>query len=252
MKPAVQILNGTLHPLTLDETVGEVLRAIAEARRGWLCTVNVSMLMAMRISPRLQSFVDRAMLSVADGQPLVWCAPIFGAALPERVAGIDLMESLFAGAASAGHTVYLLGAEERVLERALQSIRKRHPDLQLHGAHGHFPAQEAPHRAAAIRASGASLLFVGMGMPRQENFIEDHWNELGVAVAVPVGGSFDVVGGLVMRAPRWVRCAGLEWLFRLCQEPRRLFVRYLATNTQFCLLVGGAAWLRLKRWVARP
>lgn len=247
MRSRVRVLNGALDPLTQDAAVAEAFRAIDGGRRGWICTVNVSTLMAMRKSPRLQRFVDDAMLSVADGQPLVWCAPIFGGKVPERVAGIDLMDALCARAATAGRSVYLLGATARVLELALHAMRARHPGLMIDGSDGYFSDAQGERRAEMIRSSGASLLFVGMGTPRQESFIATHWTGLGVAVAVPVGGSFDVVGGVVMRAPLWARRAGLEWVFRMCQEPKRLLPRYLVTNTRFCLLIVAAAWGRLRR-----
>jgi N-acetylglucosaminyldiphosphoundecaprenol N-acetyl-beta-D-mannosaminyltransferase len=248
MRARVQVLNAMLDPLTEAETVDAVFRTLESGGRGWVCTVNVSMLMAMRSSAPLQSFADRAMLAVADGQPLVWCAPLFGGRLPERVTGIDLMDSLCRRAAQTGRQVYLLGASERILARALHGLRERHPGLRIEGAHGYFAAEEAACRVAQIRASGASLLFVGMGSPRQEAFIAEHWERLGVNVAIPVGGSFDVAGGAVMRAPRWTQRLGLEWLVRLLQEPRRLLPRYLVTNTRFCLLILETVALRLRRW----
>jgi len=249
MRARVQVFNAVLDPLTEEETVDAIFRTIESGGRGWVCTINVSILMAMRRSPALQAFVDRAMLTVADGQPLVWCAPLFGGRLPERVAGIDLMDSLCRRAAEAGRKVYLLGASERILARALHGLRERHPGLRVEGSHGYFPAGEAHCRAATIRASGAQVLFVGMGSPRQESFIAEHWERLGVNVAIPVGGSFDVTGGAVLRAPRWTQRMGLEWLVRLLQEPRRLLPRYLVTNTLFCLLILETIAGRLRRWL---
>jgi N-acetylglucosaminyldiphosphoundecaprenol N-acetyl-beta-D-mannosaminyltransferase len=249
MKARVQLLNAVLDPLTEQETVDAIFHTIETGRRGWVCTVNVSMLVATRRNPPLQSFVDRAMLAVADGQPLVWCAPLFGGRLPERVTGIDLMDSLCRRAAQTGCKVYLLGASERILGKALHGLRERHPGLRIDGSHGYFAADVAACRAASIRASGASLLFVGMGSPRQEAFIAEHWEQLGVNVAIPVGGSLDVAGGAVMRAPRWTQRMGLEWLVRLLQEPRRLLPRYLVTNTLFCLLILEAVATQVRRWL---
>lgn len=100
-------------------------------------------------------------------------------------------------------------------------------------------------RADVIRAAGTDILFVAMGVPRQEEFIEEHWDRLGVGIAIGVGGSFDVLAGLRARAPNWVQRIGMEWFYRLIQEPRRLFVRYLVTNSQFVCLVA-AAMLRIK------
>ena len=246
MKSRVQVLNAALDPLTHDETVDAIFAAIGAGRRGWVCTANVSTLMAMRKSPELQSFVDRSMLTVADGQPLVWSAPLFGGRLPERVTGVDLLDSLCRRAESAGHGVFLLGASADVLAGAVARLRLNHPALRIDAANGYFGAHEQASRAAAIRASGASLLFVGMGTPRQEAFIDRHWDRLGVAIAIPVGGTFDVLSGAVLRAPAWIGRLGLEWLVRLIQEPRRLLPRYLVTNTMFCGLIVTKIVARLK------
>ncbi|MEP7057666.1 MAG: WecB/TagA/CpsF family glycosyltransferase [Caldimonas sp.] len=250
MKPRVVILNGAFDPLTSSETVDAVFDALRTGARGWLCTVNVATLMTMRKDRKLQSFVDRALFVVADGQPLVWSAPLFGGRLPERVAGIDLVDALCRRAAADGKGVYLLGATPRLLKKALENLRSRHPRLRIDGADGYFAPDEATARADAIRASGASLLFVGMGTPRQEAFIDEQWERFDVPIAIGVGGSFDVLAGARFRAHRWVGKAGLEWLVRLVQEPRRLFPRYLGTNSRFCLLIVETIVARLKRRIA--
>jgi len=232
-----RILNGEFDAVTLEEAVDAVFASLRAGRRGWLSTVNVSMLMAMRGDPGLQSYVDRSAIVVADGQPLVWCAPLFGGRLPERVAGIDLVDALCARAAASDVGVFVLGSTERLLERALLALRRRHAGLRIAGLPGHYPDDAAASRVAAIHASGAQILLVGMGSPRKERFIEAHWNALEVGVAIGVGGSFDVIAGARLRAPRWVRRMGLEWLVRLLQEPLRLFPRYLTSNSRFCLLI---------------
>lgn len=237
MKPLAEILNGSFHPFTLDETISAIFDFINAGRRGWLCTVNVSGLMDMRRDPFLQSFVDRAEWVVADGQPLVWCSRLFGAKLPERVTGIDMIDPICKRAASDGKGVYLLGAEPDVLQKTLEILRKKHIGLQLDGAHGYFAPEETRQRAKAVASSGAAVLLVGMGCPRQERFIEEHWNELGVSVAIGVGGSFDVISGRLARAHPWLQSAGLEWVVRLAQEPIRLFMRYLTSNTMFISLI---------------
>lgn len=249
MTQRVSIFNASFDPLTRDETVQAIVGAIDAGRRGWLCTVNVSTLMTMREDPWLQGFVDRAALVVADGQPLVWCARLFGGRLPERVTGIDLIDALCARAAAEGRGIYCLGASRTLLESTLARLRARHPGLRIDGADGYFDGDSAAARAEQVRASGAQVLFVGMGCPRQEAFIDAHWERLGVGMAIGVGGSFDVLGGARYRAHRWIGQLGFEWLVRLVQEPRRLARRYLVTNTGFCLLVGKVLLARVKRLV---
>jgi N-acetylglucosaminyldiphosphoundecaprenol N-acetyl-beta-D-mannosaminyltransferase len=245
------VLNGAFDPLTFDEAVDAIFATLRTQAGGWVCTVNVATLMAMRRDAALQSFVERALLVVPDGQPIVWCARLFGAYLPERVAGIDLIDALCRRAAAERKRVYLLGSTPPLVARAVATLRGRHPGLMIDGAHGHFPLAEADGRADAIRLHRADLLFVGMGTPRQERYIESQWSRLDVGVAVGVGGSIDVLAGARVRAHPWMRRAGLEWLVRMAQEPRRLTPRYVVTNTKFCLLIGRNLLIRAKQWLLR-
>lgn len=231
------MFNGLFDAVTLTECVDQVFADIDRGRRGWLATVNVAILMMMRESPGLQAFVDRASWTVADGQPLVWASRWFGRPLPERVTGVDLVECLCERAVQRGEGMYCLGATQEVVQGMMARLRERHPGLQLSGADGYFSAQEAEGRARAVADSGAKILLVGMGVPRQEQFIEGQWATLGVNLAVGVGGSFDVLAGLRQRAPVWMQRVGLEWVYRLIQEPGRLWKRYLVTGAQFGGLV---------------
>lgn len=248
MKQRVRFLNGSFDPLTLQQTVDAVFCRLQTGQRGWLCTVNVAVLMMMRSSARLQSFVERAALIVADGQPLIWCAPWLGGALPERVTGLHLIDALCERAARDGKHVYLLGATDDVVSKATQRLRARHLNLRIECADGYFTQKEAATRADRISIAKTDILFVGMGVPRQEYFLEDHWDRLGVGIAIGVGGSFDVLAGLRAGAPKWVERIGMEWLFRLIQEPRRLFMRYMVTNSQFVWLV----FWKLVKTVGKP
>jgi N-acetylglucosaminyldiphosphoundecaprenol N-acetyl-beta-D-mannosaminyltransferase len=238
--PRVRILNGQFDALTLSDTVEAVFRLIQTGQRGWLCTVNVAILMMMRRDGRLRGFVERASITVADGQPIVWGASWLGRPLPERVTGVDLVDALCERAAREGKRVYLLGGTADVVARAARRLRERSPGLLIDHADGYFGNDDAAARADRIRSARADILFVGMGVPRQEIFLEEQWDRLGVGMAIGVGGSFDVLAGVRARAPLWVQKMGMEWLFRLAQEPRRLFRRYLVTNAQFSWHLIGA------------
>jgi N-acetylglucosaminyldiphosphoundecaprenol N-acetyl-beta-D-mannosaminyltransferase len=246
MRRRAVVLNGTFDALTFDEAVDGIFEALQSGVRGWVCTANVATLMAMRKDAKLQSFVDRALLVVPDGQPIVWCARLFGGHLPERVTGIDLIDALCRRAAVEGIHVFLLGSTPALVELATARLRERHPGLLIDGTHGYFALEEWVSRADSIRCRSVGLLFVGMGTPRQERYIEAQWDRLGVGVAMGVGGSLDVLAGARFRARPWIRRAGLEWLVRMVQEPWRLTPRYLVTNTLFCVLVGRALMLRAK------
>jgi N-acetylglucosaminyldiphosphoundecaprenol N-acetyl-beta-D-mannosaminyltransferase len=237
----IRLLNGRFDAVTLSETIELVADRIRSDKRGYLCTVNVAILMMMRKDPRLQAFVDRAAVVVADGQPLIWSSGWLSRKLPERVAGVELVDQLCALAAREGHGVYLLGSKLSTAEEVARRLTARHPGLTISGiADGYFGTADAPARAAAVAASGAKILVVAMGVPRQEHFIEEQWEALGVPFAIGVGGSFDVLAGLKARAPRLLQRVGLEWAFRMAQEPRRLFKRYLVTNTAFAWQVSRA------------
>lgn len=235
---SVRLLNAGFDPITLDETVELVSRRIQAGERGYLCTVNVAILMMMRDDPRLQRFVDDAAIVVADGQPLIWSSRMLARPLPERVAGVELVERLCERAAREGFGVYLLGGKPEVVEKVAARLTERYPGLLLSGVQdGYFSPEETEARVAAVAASGAKILIAAMGVPRQEYFIQDYWDRLRVPFAIGVGGSFDVLAGLRARAPAVIQRVGLEWLFRLVQEPGRLWKRYLVTNAQFLYLM---------------
>ncbi len=230
----VQILNGWFDPVTTEETVEWVTRWLQSGHRGYLCTINVAILMMMTSAPWLQQFVDEAALIVADGQPIVWASRLLSHAVPERVTGVDLIDALARQAEQERFRIYLLGATAAVVQAAAQSLQLKYPRLQICGFDdGYFSRADAPERVRAIRKSGAQILLVGMGVPRQEIFLQENLSNLGVNLAIPVGGSFDVIAGKKRRAPRWMQEYGLEWLYRLLQEPQRLWKRYLVTNSQF-------------------
>ncbi len=233
----VQFLNGRFSSLSLSGCVDRVFADMAAGRTGWLATVNVSILMMMRDSPELQRFVDRARWTVADGQPLIWASRWFGTPLPERVTGVDLVEQLCERAQAQGQGVYFLGATQAVVDTLAHRLKAQFPRLKIDHANGYFSADQAPERAQAVADSGASILLVGMGVPKQEQFIEGQWDRLNVKLAIGVGGSFDVLAGLRQRAPLWVQKMGMEWFYRLIQEPGRLWKRYLVTNVTFVVLV---------------
>ncbi|MDO5681741.1 MAG: WecB/TagA/CpsF family glycosyltransferase [Propionibacteriaceae bacterium] len=242
----VRLLNGRFDHVTLEQSIDAIDRDTAAGVRGWAVTINVSILMMMRSDPELASFMHRARWTLADGQPLVWLSRALERELPERVTGVDLIDPLCERAIATGRKIYFLGATPDVIETLEARIRRDHPALECAFDDGYFSNVEAVDRAQAIADFGTDWLIVGMGVPRQEHFIEHHWDQFNVSMAVGVGGSFDVLAGLRKRAPLWMQRVGLEWLFRLLQEPRRLFLRYLVTNTQFMVLAARALFRRAR------
>lgn len=198
--------------------------------------VNAAKLVAMRDDPRLREIVCGCDIVSADGQSVVWASRLLGDALPERVAGIDLMHALLALAERRDYGVFILGARRPVLERAIEELRRRHPRLVIVGYRdGYFADAESASVCADIRATQPDILLVAISSPHKEYWLADHLAELGVPLVMGVGGAVDVVAGVTRRAPRLVQQLGFEWLFRLAQEPRRLLRRYAVTNVRFLL-----------------
>ena len=234
----VHFLGASIHPFTVADTLAAIESAIRDRRRLVHCVVNVAKLVSMRQDTVLREAVQSADLVNADGMGVVWGANLCGHRLPERVAGIDLMEALFGMCEAGGFSVYLLGARQEVLDEALRRLGERHPGLRIAGAReGYFSVDEEDGIVDAIAASGADCLFVGMSSPRKEMFNHRHGAAIGVPVVMGVGGGIDILAGLTRRAPVWMQRCGLEWLYRVLQEPGRLWRRYLVTNTVFAGLL---------------
>ena len=249
----LEVLGCPLDVVTMDEAVAKCERAIASRRYLQHMSVNAAKLVALRDDPEMGRMIASCDLITADGQSVVWAARLLGAKLPERVAGIDLMTRLLEAANAKGYSVYVLGARRSVLDTALARLRERYPQLGVAGSRdGYYGDGEAGEVCEEIRASGADILFVAMSSPRKEYFLGERGASLGVPFTMGVGGSIDVIAGLTRRAPRLLQRAGLEWAYRLTQEPRRLARRYLTTNVRFAAMVLRALITRRGSAVACP
>lgn len=240
------VLGCAIDRLDMAETVAHCERIVERGEFAQQVSINAAKLVAMRDDPALRTAIGKCELANADGQSVVWASRLLGDPLPERVAGIDLMLQLFALAERRGYPIYILGAREDVLETAVRRLGERFPDLRIAGYRdGYFDEGESPEVVAEIAASGARLLFVAISSPRKERWLDEHGAQLGVAFAMGVGGSIDVVAGITRRAPASLQRLGLEWLYRLLQEPRRMLRRYLVSNLRFSLLIARDALARL-------
>lgn len=224
--------------VTLDESVAIAERALAKRERLLIGVVNAAKVVKLKADGYLRESLLDCDLLLADGQSVVWASRLLGRPLPQRVTGIDLFESLLDLAHRRGHRVFLLGARGEVLSDLERVIAHRWPGVEIAGRRdGYFTEAEAAQVAAQIAESGADMLFLGMTTPKKEIFLGTYGDSLGVPVLHGVGGSFDVLAGLTRRAPeRWQR-TGMEWAYRVLQEPRRLWRRYLVTNVAFVVLL---------------
>ncbi len=240
------VMGCPMTKLDLEGFVTEAERFIAARRPHYIAVVNAAKLVAMRAERggELDQSVRAADLIGADGVPLVWASRLLGDPLPGRVNGTDLMDRLLARADAKRYRIFFFGASPRVLTQVLARVGRDYPGVEVAGArHGYFAAADEPEIVSQIRDSRSDILFIAFGTPKKELWVKRYLADMDVPVVHGVGGSFDVLAGVIPRAPLWMQRAGLEWLFRLAQEPSRMWRRYLVSNTLFLALLVGA-WLR--------
>jgi N-acetylglucosaminyldiphosphoundecaprenol N-acetyl-beta-D-mannosaminyltransferase len=236
--PVRELFGIPVAALTTDQALDLVDRAVQTRERLQIGVVNAAKIVNMRRNGLLRDDVLSSDVILADGVPVVWASRLLRRPLPERVAGIDLMLGILERGRHRGYRVYCLGATPEVLDVVTARILEKYPGIELAGRHhGYFTQEEEAGIARDIAARRADVLFVAMTSPRKEQFLARWGRRLGVPVCHGVGGSFDVLAGKVRRAPPAWQRLGLEWLYRVKQEPRRLWRRYLVTNTLFCLLL---------------
>lgn len=245
----VALLGAGIDALTLEGTVERIERWVGSGRIAQHGCVNAAKLVRLQRDAALRDALADCDIVTADGQPVVWASRLLGTPLPERVAGIDLMEALLERARIRAYRVYLLGARREVVERASAEIRRRHDGIAIVGFHhGYFPPEDEVAIVDRIAEAEPDLLFIALETPQKELFLARHRDRLKVPFAMGVGGAFDVLAGRRRRAPRWARRLGLEWAFRFAQDPRRLARRYLVGNSRFVALVlGELARIRISR-----
>lgn len=235
----VQTLFGIpIHAITMEQTLAVIDQTISNRERLQIGVVNAAKIVNMRRDETLRQDVLSSHLIVADGMAVVWAGRLLGRPLPERVAGIDLMTEMLRQGNLRGYRVYCLGATDEVLEKVTVRIAKEYPQVSIVGKrNGYFSPDEESEVAQEIASAHPDILFVAMTSPKKEMFLARWSKQLGVPICHGVGGSFDVLAGKVQRAPELWQRLGLEWLYRVKQEPRRLWKRYFVTNTLFCGLV---------------
>lgn len=233
-----ELLGVPIDALTMEQVLDRVDKTIVARGHLRIGIVNAAKLVHMRRDVTLRADVRSCDLILADGVPVVWASRLLGRPLPERIAGIDLMLGMLRRGNQAGYRIYCLGASEGVLATAVTRITREYRQVRLVGHHhGYFTPQEEPALVAAIAGAQPDILLVGISSPKKERFLARWSDQLGVPVCHGVGGSFDVLAGKVRRAPLAWQRLGLEWLYRVKQEPRRLWRRYLVTNSLFCAMV---------------
>ena len=243
----ITLLNTTIDNLTMDQTLDLIDKKISQNGHVHHAVVNAGKIVEMQSDSQLRQSVNSSDVINADGQAVVWASKLLGQGLEERVTGIDLMINLVKLASEKNYKIFFLGAQEKVLLELIKIyISKYSKDIIAGFRNGYFKKEEEKEIAKKIASSGANILFVAISSPTKENFLYTHRELLSeVNFIMGVGGSFDVIAGKVKRAPLWLQTIGLEWLYRLYQEPKRMWRRYLIGNCKFILLVLREKFLKL-------
>lgn len=242
-----ELLGVPVDILTMNETLHEIETAIISRNRLQHVALNVAKLVSLQKNTELKEDVVSADIVGIDGMGIVLALRVLGHKNIQRVAGVDLMSSVLALCASKGYRPYFLGARPEIVSEAVAIAVRKYPNLKFAGFQdGYFFKDDEQEVMQRIKASGADCLFIGMPTPRKERLLQTWRDKLGVPFIMGVGGSIDVLAGKTERAPQWMQRTGFEWIYRIYQEPGRMWWRYLSTNTRFAFILMGL--LATKAW----
>ena len=234
------------HVVTAEEAIEELEVLVAEGHGGYVVTPNVDHVVQAEDSEELRAAYDDASLSLVDGQPLIWLSKMLGEPFPEKISGSDFVPLVVDRAAERGWRLFFLGAAEGVGARAAEVLRDRYPgiDIVVHSPSFGFEqdSDETAHVLGMIRNADPQVLVLALGCPKQELLMHRWRDQLGATIAIGSGATLDFIAGNVSRSPTWMSDAGLEWLYRLAREPRRLAHRYLVRDPQIVKI----AWRMLR------
>ena len=234
----VNIMGLPVDNLSISETLDIIEEKINKGLPCQHVVINAAKVVEASKNSQLRTIIEECEIINADGQSIVWASKLLNINLKERVAGIDLMEKLVELSAKKGYGLFFLGAKQEILDKVVEKYTAKYPGINISGAiNGYYSAEEEDSVAQKIKDSKAKILFVAISSPKREIFLKTYRDVMSVPFIMGVGGSFDVVAGLTKRAPLWMQKFGLEWFYRLLQEPSRMWKRYLYGNTQFILLL---------------
>lgn len=246
-EPTVDLFGVRFSDLTRDELCERIERVVRADAHMYIVTANVDHIVRCQTDPLFRDAYNNAGTVVCDGKPLIWMSRLFGMPLKEKLSGSDLVGDLSEFAAKSGLSVYFFGAADGVAAKTAENLQQRIPDLKIAGVCSppmEFYRDDAQTAAAVESISQArpDICFVALGSPQQEIWMYKCHRECGAAVMIGVGASFDFLAGRIKRAPRWMQSAGLEWVWRLCLEPRRLWRRYLIDDMRIIGLFWRELW----------
>ncbi|EMF0110800.1 WecB/TagA/CpsF family glycosyltransferase [Enterococcus hirae] len=230
----VKLLSTEVDTYTFDETIEQMIQIVEQRKMVQHVVVNANKINLLYKDPKLKKIVNSCELINADGQSVVWADKLFNKSIPERVTGIDLFEKIIEVAAEKNYRVYYLGSKPEVVKEVVMKHQNQYPKLQVAGyMDGYFDRNKSSEIAKEISDTHADILFLAIPTPEKEYWLDQYKETLNIPLLIGVGGSFDVIAGKVKRAPVWMQKIGMEWFYRLLQEPRRMFWRYFLGNLTF-------------------
>jgi len=240
-RKTAKVLGTPIDVLTWDEAIGRLLAWARNHDSRSVCICNVHSVVTARQDEVFSDVIRKADMATPDGAPVAWLMRRLGSLGQERINGPDLMWRYCAEAARRNESIYLYGGQQRTLDILQRTLLAHFPGLMIAGAYSPpfraLTPEEDTAVVEAINDSGAGTVWVSLGCPKQEKWMAEHRGRIN-AVMIGVGAAFDYHAGTIQRAPRWMQRNGLEWLHRLCSEPRRLWKRYLVTNSLFIYYAG--------------
>ena len=230
-----KFMNTEIDNLTMQEALETIDALIQENKNAYVVTPNVDHIVQLETNKELQDVYANASLILTDGKPLLWIAKWYGTPIKEKISGSDLFPLLCDMAAKKGYSMFFLGAAEGVAAKAEDNLMNKYKGLQVIGTYSppygfENDSSEMNKIDAMIKKARPDILIVGLGCPKQEKFIYNNYKKLGVPISLGLGASFDFEAGNIKRAPKWMANHGLEWLFRITQDPKRLMKRYLIND----------------------
>jgi len=244
----MRFMNISIDNVTMDEALEKISYLVENTKQSYIVTPNVDHIVKLEKDKELLKIYMDATLILTDGQPLLWISKFYKTPIKEKVSGSDLFPKVCELAAEKGYTIFLLGAGEGVADIAAKKLSEKNKGLNIVGTYSpELGFENNPTEVARIqeliKSKSPDILVVGLGSPKQEKFIHKNKEELNVSLSICIGAGIDFEAGVVKRAPKWMRRCGLEWFFRLCKEPKRMFKRYIIDD----LKIIGLIWKYKKR-----
>lgn len=239
----IRFMNTYIDNVTKEEAIRHIEDCIKNRKIGHVITPNVDQIVRIEYDSYFRKICENAELLLVDGHPLMWIAKFYKKPIKEKICGSDLVPDLCRIAAQKGYSIFLLGAAPGVAAKAAENIKKAYSEVNIVGTYSppigfETDLEEIAHINNILLKSNADLLFVGMGVPKQDIFIFENMQKYKIPMSFSIGATIDFIAGVKKRAPRWMTDMGIEWFFRLVNDPKRMFKRYLIDDIK----IFGLAW----------